>query len=90
MKSTGVSRGREKSIAAHMRGDSGVQPASVDVVAHKVRALDHLHTVVHRRADLAADLHLLQRDHHRADGALACVALGKQVPELRAQVFVQA
>ena len=68
-----------------MGGNAGVQPAGVDGVADKVRALDHLDRIVNNGADLPPDLDLLQRDHHRPNGRLARLALGKQVPKLRSR-----
>ena len=66
-----------------MRGNARVEPAGVDVVAHKVWGLDHLHAVVDGGTDFAADLDLLERHHHGTDCRFPRVALGKQVPKLR-------
>ena len=43
----------------HMRGNTGVEPAGMDVVVDKVGVLDHLHAVVHNCPDLPAYLYLL-------------------------------
>ena len=74
-----VSRGES---ATHVGGDAGIQPASVDVVAHKVWRLDHLHAVVHCGSDLTPDFDLFQRHHHCPDGSFTSVSLGKEVPKL--------
>ena len=70
--------------------DARVEPARVDLVPHEVRGLDHLGGVVHDRANLAADLDLLEGHHHRADRRLARLALGKQVAKLRVRKLVDA
>ena len=67
--------------------DARIKPAGVDVVVYKVRRLDHFNRIVHNGADLAADLDLFKRDHHRPDGRLPRVALSEQVPELHAAHF---
>lgn len=65
-----------------MGSDARVEPTSVYVVANKIRRLDHLHAVVNGSADFAADLDLLERNDHGADGCLPSIALGKKVPKL--------
>lgn len=66
-----------------MRGDARVEPASVDVVAHKVWRLNHLHAVINRGSNFAANLDLFKRHHHGTDGRFPSVALGKQMTKLR-------
>lgn len=68
-----------------MGSDPGVQPAGVEVVAHKVWAGEHVQGVVHVGADLPADDDVTQGHHHRTDGSLPGLALGKQVPKLWAK-----
>lgn len=65
-----------------MGSDARIEPTSVDVVANEIRRLDHLHAVVDGGADFAADLDLLERNDHGADGCLPSIALGKKVPKL--------
>lgn len=65
-----------------MCSNAGVKPACVVAVAHEDVMLNHVSGVVHRGADFAPDLDLLQGNHHGSDGALTRLGLGKQVPKL--------
>ena len=70
-------------LVNNLRGNAVVQPTSMDVVANKVLALQHLSCIVHNCADLSPNLDFLEGYHQRADGCFPVAALGKQVSKLQ-------
>mmetsp|Transcript_13887 Transcript_13887/g.33108 ORF Transcript_13887/g.33108 Transcript_13887/m.33108 type:complete len:869 (-) Transcript_13887:356-2962(-) len=70
--------------------DQTVQPGGIDGVILEVRGLQKLDEVLDGRADLAADLDLLQGQDEGLAGRLTGRALGEKVTELRIGKLVDA
>lgn len=75
-----------RALSAHVSSNAAVQPASVDLIVDKLRALKHVCCVVDDGVDLTTHAHVTQCNHHGADSCLTRGCLGKQMAKLHTAV----